>query len=287
MNRPVRGKAVRTRGLFVVLAALLSTACGARLMKLPTGPASPAPDMAQVVSEATAACRGVTTLTAEVGVSGSVHGRRLRSRLLVGLERPASARVEAFAFGQQILILVSRADEATLLLTRDNRVLRRGRPSEILEAVAGVPLDASNLRTTLLGCDAAVMNEIDRSTPGARTAAVEGRRIGEDWRVATEGSSELYFQRQAPDRRWRLVAALHRRPNRAFWRAEYRDFENDLPRTLRLVDSESRRFDLRLALSQVELNAKLPGAAFEVNIPPTADPITLEELRESGPIPGE
>ena len=287
MNRPVRGRAALARVPFVMLVALLSTSCGARLMKLPAGPGSPAPDMSQVLSEATAGCRDVTTLTAEVGVSGSVQGRRLRARLLVGLERPASARVEAFAFGQQILILVSRADEATLLLTRDNRVLRRGRPAEILEAVAGVPLDASNLRTTLLGCDAAVMNDAGGSTPGAARAAVEGRRIGEDWRVATEGSSELYFQRQAPDRRWRLVAALHRRPNRAFWRAEYRDFENDLPRTLRLVDSESRRFDLRLALSQVELNTALPNAAFEVNIPPTADPITLEELRETGPIPGE
>jgi hypothetical protein len=287
MNRPLRGRAVLTRGPFVVvLAALLSTSCGARLMKLPAGPGSPAPDMARVLSEATAACRDVATLTAEVGVSGSVHGRRLRARLLVGLERPASARVEAFAFGQQVLILVSRADEATLLLTRDNRVLRRGRPSEILEAVAGVPLDASNLRTTLLGCDAAGTNEAG-SAAGTVRAAVDGRQIGEDWRVATDGSSELYFQRQPSDRRWRLVAALHRQSGRAFWRAEYRDFENNLPRTLRLVDSESRRFDLRLALSQVELNAKLPGAAFEVNIPSTADPITLEELRETGPIPGE
>jgi hypothetical protein len=286
MNRPVRGGAVRARGPFIMLVALLSTSCGARLMKLPAGPGSPAPDMAQVLSEATAACRDVTTLTAEIGVSGSVQGRRLRARLLVGLERPASARVEAFAFGQQILILVSRADQATLLLTRDNRVLRRGRTAEILEAVAGVPLDAADLRTTLLGCDAAVATAAG-TTPSAGQATVEGRRIGEDWRVATEGPSELYFQRQAPDRRWRLVAALHRRPNRAFWRAEYRDFENDLPRTLRLVDNESRRFDLRLALSQVELNAPLPAAAFEVSIPPAADPITLEELRETGPIPGE
>jgi hypothetical protein len=287
MNRPVRGRAVLARGPFVMVVALLSTSCGARLMKLPAGPGAPASDMTQVLTEATASCRDVTALTAEVGVSGSVHGRRLRARLLVGLERPASARVEAFAFGQQILILVSRADQATLLLTRDNRVLRGGRPSEILEAVAGVPLDAANLRTTLLGCDAAAMSEAAGSTPGAAPAAVEGRQIGEDWRVATGGSSELYFQRQVPDRRWRLVAALHRQSTSGFWRAEYRDFENNLPRTLRLVDNESRRFDLRLALSQVELNATLPAAAFDVNIPSTADPVTLEELREAGPIPGE
>jgi outer membrane lipoprotein-sorting protein len=54
-----------------------------------------------------------------------------------------------------------------------------------------------------------------------------------------------------------------------------------------MISIDSSRFDLRLELSQVELNAKLPTAAFEVKVPPSADPITIQELRRSGPLSGE
>ena len=42
--------------------------------------------------------------------------------------------------------------------------------------------------------------------------------------------------------------------------------------------------DARLAVSQVETNVELPAAAFTVNVPPNAVPITVEELRASGPL---
>lgn len=214
----------------------------------------------------------MSAISAEVAVSGSV-GRRLRARLLVGLAAPASARVEAFTFGQPIFILVARGTDATLLLTRENRVLEHGRPAEILEAVAGVPLDASQLRTTLLGCDA--------GTSGA------GRQIGNDWRVLAATTGESYFRRLPPDGPWRLVAVVHREPGRPEWRSEYRDFANDRPTTIRLAGGAAPRFDLRLVLSQVEVDPALPPAAFELKVPPSADPITIQELRRSGPLASE
>jgi hypothetical protein len=268
---PVEGSK-GTRRAAAVLAALLSTACGAPLMKLPSGPGAPAPDAADALTQATIACRAVSSITAEVGVTGSVKGQRLRARLLVGLAAPASARLEAFALSQQVFIFASRENDATLLLPRDGRVLEHGQPGEALEAVTGLPLDASGLRLTLTGCAAS----------GA--GAVAGRQIGADWRVVSDQSADLYLQRDSRAASWRLVAAVHREAGRPEWRAEYRDFENGLPHTLRLASTDTNRFDLRLALSQVEINAPLEPAAFEVKIPPGSRPITIAELRDSGPL---
>ena len=46
-------------------------------------------------------------------------------------------------------------------------------------------------------------------------------------------------------------------------------------------------FNLTLKLSQVETNVPLDADAFRVRIPPDAQPITIEELRRSGPLSRE
>jgi hypothetical protein len=255
------------------LAGVMAASCGAPLLKLPAGPGAPAADISTVIAEATRACRAVSTTTAEAAVTGSVGGRRLRARLLVGLASPASARLEAFAFGAQIFVFVSRAGDATLLLPRDRRVLQHGRPADVLEAVTGLPLDAGDLRVALLGCSAGQV-------------ADRGRQIGDDWRAVQDGATELYLQRTPRAGPWRVVAAVHRDPGRPAWRAEYRDFAEGLPRSVRFVSLDQTRFDLRLTLSQVDLNVTLDPAAFVVNVPPDTDPISLDELRQSGPLTG-
>lgn len=255
-----------------VFAALLSTACGAPLMKLPSGPGAPAPDAADALTQATLACRAVSSITAEVALTGSINGQRLRARLIAGLAAPASARLEAFAFSQQVFIFASRGNDATLLLPRDDRALEHGQPGEVLEAVTGLPLDASGLRLTLTGC----------ASPGADAAA--GRQIGGDWRVVSHQSGDLYLRRDSRAAPWRLVAAVHRDAGRPEWRAEYRDFENGLPHTIRLASTDTRRFDLRLGLSQVDINVPIEPVAFEVKIPAAARPMTIAELRDSGPL---
>jgi hypothetical protein len=257
----------------VVLAALVASSCGAALMKLPEGPGRPAPDTTTALAEATSICRTVSAITAEVAVGGSVGGRSLRARLLIGLAAPASARLEAFAYSQQMFIFVSRGTDATLLLTRDGRVLAHGPPDAVLEAVTGIPLDASGLRLALLGC--ASDPDPDR-----------GRLLGAGWRVVPEERGELYLRRDPPAAPWRVMAAVHREPGRPEWRAEYRRFEENLPRAIRFVSRDPGRFDLRLTLTQVDLNPRLDAAAFEVRVPPSADPITIEELRRSGPLAG-
>jgi hypothetical protein len=263
----------------LLLAGVVSTAsCGARLMKLPSGPGTPAGDAATVAAEATAACRGVNTITLEMSVHGSAHGRRLRGRLTVGLAKPASARLEAVAsFGQPLFVLVTRNDDASLLLPRDGRVLEHGKSEEILDALTGVPIDAVALRSLVTGCPRSVSSDAN----GLQNV----RSLGDVWRVAGDESDTLYFQHATPPGRWRLVATVHPAGRSGTgWRAEYSMFEENLPRKVHLVSEPSGRFDLELDLSQIELNVPLGADVFRLQQTSTAAPISLEELRQSGPL---
>jgi len=264
----------RARRALVALAAAAAPACGAPLMKLPPGPGAPAPDAPAALAEATSACRGVTTLTAEIGVSGSAAGHRARGTLSAGVAAPASARLEAVApFGQPLFILVTTGGDATLLLPRDNRVLEHGKPAAVLEAIAGVPLDGADLRRVLTGCAA------------ASNAAGAGHALGDDWRLVPGPAGDVYLHREPHTAPWHVVATVHGGSDPSVaWRAEYSEFANGLPRAIRLASSRKDRFDLRLKLSQVDLNVPLGAEVFRVRIPPNADPISIDELRQSGPL---
>jgi hypothetical protein len=272
---PSRGRPRRARRCAGLLAAAaLSISCGARLIELPAGPGSAATDGREAVADATRDCRSITTATAEVGVSGSVGGQRLRARLLVGFEPPSSLRLEAVApFGQPIFIFVARGGQATLLLTREQRVLRNDRPADVLEALTGVPLDAADLRTLLVGCAASPQVE-------------QARELGGDWRVVPEGQRQVYLRRDSQSGRWQIVAVVYRQPDRPEWRVEYRDFNDGVPRALRLVSSDRDRFNLGLSVSAFDTGTTLEPEAFEVVVPVAASPMTLEELREAGPLAG-
>jgi hypothetical protein len=262
--------------LIVLLAG--ASSCGAPLMKLPSGPGAPAPDAADALAQATAVCRAVRTLTAEVAASGKASGSRFRGRLSVGVAAPASARIEAVApVGPPVFIFVATGDDATLLLPREDRILEHGRPDELLGAVTGVPLNAADLHATLSGC-------------APQLAQPQGRERGSNWRVVTGtgGGDELYLHRDGASDPWRLVAVIRHPSNARAWRAEYRDHQSGLPRSIRVasVDDAARGgagFNLTLLLTQVEINVALDPAAFRVEVPRSATPITLDELRHARP----
>lgn len=265
---------------FAAATALSTAACAASLMKLPAGPGVPASDALDALAQATATCRSINTLTAEIAISGSAGGRRVRGRLLAGVAAPASIRLEALApFGAPVFIFVAVGDAATLLLPRDDRVLEKGRPAAVLDAVAGVPLNAADLRTTLTGC-APVL------------APPDGRSFGDDWRVVSgsdgppgpeTGSYQLYLRRDNAAAPWQVVAVIREGPTDSEWRAEYRNFQNGLPRSIRVRGGKpgDTAFDLTLALSQVEANVPLGPEVFAVEVPAAAGPITVEELRRA------
>jgi len=260
------------RAAAAALAAFLTTSCGASLMKLPQGPGAPAVDARDALAEATTACRAVNSLTAEMAVSGSIGGQRVRATLNVGVVHPDLVRLEAFALGQPMFLFVSRGSDATLLLQRDNRILEHGPPDAILQALTGVPLGTFTLKTLLTGC--------------ATTADwSKGQELGQDWRMLPDVDGAVYLHRTARQGPWQLVAARHEDPAGGEWRADYRDPRGGVPREIRLTSADRKRFDLRLVLSQVETQVTLdPDALTRVRIPPSADPITLEELRREGPL---
>jgi hypothetical protein len=253
----------------------LAAACAPKLMKLPQGPGTPATDVADAFTEATRVCAGVRTLSAEIGVSGSIAGNGMRGRLIAGVAAPASARIEAVApFGQPVFIFAARGDDATLLLPRDERILEHGKPDAVLEAVAGVPLDPADLRRALTGCPSS-------ASPPPGSGARPGK---DDWRIVQDGTESVYLHRDRHNSPWYVAAIVHRLANQAEWRAEYREHQNGAPRAVRLVSGDRKRFDLRLTLSQVEINTELGDDVFRIQAPRSASPITLEELRASGPL---
>jgi hypothetical protein len=262
---------IRLPAAGAVVAALFTVACGASLQKLPVGAGAPAPDAAAALTQATLACSRVTSLTAELSVSGRANGQRFRGRVVAGLAAPASVYLDAVApFGASIFIYSAQGTEATLLLPRDGRVLRGGDPAAVLEAVTGVPLGAADLRMTVTGC-----------LPPIEGA---GRQFGDAWRSVTSGEHEAWLHRPTGNAPWQLVTVVHRSATGASWRADYSDLQGDMPRAVRLVSADGRRFDLRLVLSQVEVNAPLGPEVFEVKVPVSAQPITLDELKRSGPM---
>ena len=277
---PQQGGAPRSCSYGVVLlVAIFSAACGATLQKLPTGPGAPAADAPALFAETARACRAVRSLSAEMSVSGSAIGQRLRGRVLVGLSEPGAALLDAAApFGASIFLYAARDGQATLLLPRDRRVLRDGEPAAVLAAVTGVPLGPDDLRRALTGCVGAGADgraTVDPTAP---------RAFGTDWRSVTVGEAEVYLHR-LDGGRWRTVAILHGGGPAAGWRADYGGFADDLPRSVHLRSAdEGRRFDLRLQLSQVEINPPLGAEVFLVKVPDEAVPLTLDELRRNGPM---
>ena len=264
-----------TREAVIVAAALASASCGASLLKLPAGPGVPASDAAAVLAAATAACGQVRTFSAEVAVSGKLHGRKMRGTLAVGFAAPASARIEAIApFGAPLFIFVATDDDGTLLLPRDDRYLAHAPPATLLSAVAGVPFGPADLRAIVTGC-----GTTGRDVVGAQ-------QIGSTWRrVQVSGGRNLYLHRD--DRAWRLVAMVASRTEAA--RVEYAGFDGDVARSIHLVEytgpgAPPSGYDLRLTLSQIEINIPLEADVFRVQIPRSADPMTLDELRRIGPV---
>jgi hypothetical protein len=257
------------------LCALAAASCMApmKLMPLPATSASPAPDAIAALEAATHDCRAVSTITAEIGVSGSVGGRRVpHAHLITAVAAPASVRIEATVpLGGSAFIFTSRSGEATLLLSRDNRALEHGEPDEVLAAVTGVPLTVAGLRAALTGC-------------ADHPDAARAQHRGDDWIVVPDSGGDVYLQKdKSAGGAWRLVIATHGRGAGA-WRAEYHDFHDGLPQTIRLAADNRREFDLALSMSQVDVNVPIDERAFSVKIPPAASPISVAELRGDGPL---
>jgi hypothetical protein len=243
------------RAAGVVLCLVCAAACGTPRVVLPTGGGTPFPESTSAYNEATAECRAIKTMSASLALSGRAGSTKLSARIDAGFAGPDRLRLEGFprvAFGgKPFFVLVARDGHATLVLTRDASVLRGAPPAAIVEALAGIALDPAELRAVVSGCG------LGPAPPG------EGRAFPNGW-AAVESGDTTVFLRQI-DGRWR-VAAARRAP-------------------LSVAAAQGAvTADIRLRLSQVEIDVPLVEAAFEADVPAAAAPITLEELRKAGPL---
>ena len=249
--------------LFIALSG-----CAAKRLSLPTDTGTALPDFAQIHAQVSSACSGARTLTAELALSGRAGRQRLRGRVVSGFQRPASMRLEGVApFGPPAFILAARGGEATLLLPRDERIVSGAKAEDILGALTGVALGAADLQAVLTGCIVA--------TP----RAVAGRLHSGGWAsIDLEGGASIFLRQDGT--RWRVRAA-----RRGDWRLEYPLWQGDFPSTVRLQsDTTGSRIDLTAQISQLEVNVDVDASAFTLNVPAAARPLSIDELRENGPL---
>jgi hypothetical protein len=256
-------------GFWIVgFAATLATSCAERTIRLPATAGTPLPDFSTLHAEISKSCAGVRTLTAELALSGHAGDQKVRGRALAGFQAPDAMRLEGLApFGAPAFILVASGREATLLLPRDDRVLRDAAADEILGALTGVALAPADLQAILTGC----------VVPAPK--AISGAQHGPDWRsIELQDGAKLYLRRAGDT--WQPRAA-----ERGGWRIEYGAWQTGFPRTVRLVSS-SPAVDMGARIDQLETNVAVDPAAFTVRVPSDARPITLSELRDAGPLRG-
>ena len=208
------------------------------------------------------------TLTLSMAMSGKAGTTKLRGRVDAGFEAPARARLEGIApFGKPVFILVADGNRGTLVLPREDRVLRDAPPDQIVEALAGVRLGPDALRTAVSGCG------LSAGTPSA------GQTFANGWAGITLGGGTVFLRRNAGA--WEVAAAVD-----GPLTVTYSDYASGRPSTIRLRTASQGQTsaDLTLRLSEVEINTTLDPRTFEVELPARAVPLTLEELRRAGPL---
>ena len=259
MRRPV---------LIVALAlSSLGAACGTRAFLRPAGPAQPAPDAGAAWTEATAACRPVTAYAASLDLSGRLGAQRIGrlagATLDVAVTQAGQVGLEARASGQFIFRLGGTADRAVLVL--EDRIVTAP-ASAIVEALIGLKISPAFLLAILTGC-VSVSPTVERAG-----------RFGDVIEIANADAT-AYLTRQAGS--WRVRAGQS--GGISFDLTKY---DRGLPHeiSLRSAAGDGPAVAVTLRVTRADANPSLPAGAFTVTEPPGSTPMTLDELRDAGPL---
>jgi hypothetical protein len=258
----------------VVIAPLLAAvSCAARAPFVPpVGPGAPAPHASSAWAGASAACRALSSYRAELGLTGQIGVERIRglasARVNTAITSGGAVGLEAIVSGQWVFRLAGTTESAVLLLRDPVRVVTAP-PDQILDALVGVALGPPRLLAIFGGC-------ISRGETVESAAAHDGLT------AIVVGDARLFLHQ--PAGAWRV---------RAGWfgdvAVEYFAFENDLPRDIvvRSTRPDGPAVRLELRIRQALVNTDVPSAAFQVNVPPDAVRLSVDELRETGPLVGD
>jgi hypothetical protein len=240
--------------------------CAAHLFLPPTGPSAPFPEAAAAWQEASHACAGASTYAAAMDVHGRAGGRRL-SGTIVGLVTAAGQiRLEYDApIGPPGFVLGGDATRATLVLPRDRRVLTAP-AGEIFEALTGLRLGPRALLAMLTGCVSQTRQVVDAA------------RYGDQPEVTMSDARVFLRQR---DGHWQVAAGVA-----GGLIVQYDRIEGDWPRQVRVRTEAGRvpAVSLAIDLSRITVNVARPASTFDVTAGADYTPLTLDELREAGPL---
>ena len=208
-----------------------------------------------------------------MALSGRAGSTKLRGRVDGGFEAPARARLEGIApFGKPVFIFVADAARGTLVLPREDRVLSDAPPSQIIEALTGVALDAAALRTIVAGCGF-----------GADAPPSGARRFANGWVSAASGENTVYLRPAGAA--WQIAAAARNSVS-----VLYNDYASGRPGSIRIRAESNGRVtaDLTLRTSEVDVNTTLDPRTFDIrqDLPAKPVPLTLDQLRRAGPLGG-
>jgi hypothetical protein len=225
-----------------------------------------------VYAAAAEKCGDMRSISAEAALSGKIGARRARGRLILGSAADGRLRLEGVApFGAPVFVLAADGASTTLLLPREDRVLAGVPVADVLDALAGLRLEALDVHAMLTGCG------VDEGQ------VTGGRRYGGALLAVEFGRNTAWIREQPTPPR--ILAAEVDRVT-----VEYPEAETAPPSRIRLRAKPERAgapgVDVVLRMSQVETNVTLPDEAFTVRVPPNARPITLAELREAGLLGG-
>jgi hypothetical protein len=246
---------------------LIAAGCARAPLALPTGPGRPAPaEYPSAFRDATARCGAVRTFQGTINLSGHAGDARLRGRVDAGIAQPDRVRLEGLSpipFGRPAFVLVGSSGDATLVLSREKRVLTGATTESIIEAITGVALRAEELLAVLTGC-------------GFVQEPEEGRLYDDDWMAVQRGDRTNWLRRV--EGTWRTVAST-----RGSLQVRYEAFASATPSRIRIRTGSAAAVDadITLRVSDVDLDAPLAPEVFRVDIPDDAAPISLEEFRRS------
>ncbi len=277
--------------MLAVLAFATTSCAGRAAFVAPRGPGVPAPDASTIWNTLTASCRSTTSYRSEFALTGQIGDRRIRglasAKLFTALASNGNIGLEASVSGQLLFRLGGAADEAVLLLRDGNRVAT-ARPDDILEALIGVPVSPARLLAIVSGC-VTTSDQVDYAV----------RHDGLLEVVTADGTVYLTAAGSGwQPRAGRFGASLGAGPSTSLGASpstslgasevlvDYGPFVSGLPRDIRIASSSAGKaaVSLNLRVQAVQTNVDLDPALFRVIIPDGATTISLEELRQVGPL---
>ena len=267
------GSTTRTSTLWCaygLAVAVVLSGCAPPRPLLPQDAGVPLADYAELFDAATASCRRVRTLELVLAIDGETGDTRLRGRVRGALARPASLRLEGVApFGAPAFVLVAGAAPAVLLLPRQRQVVTDASGRQLLEALAGLPLEPDDLRAVLTGC----------LVPHPQPVAAWTYRNG--WTgIETADEAMLYVQGAGAEP---LIVAGRRRG----LVVAYSEHVRGLPRRVDVTSTPPGgvRSAVTATLSQVNINVEIDARAFARIVPDGFAPTSIDALRPgTGPL---